>query len=97
MITTKQRAYLRGLANRIPALYQVGKGGVNQNFIDMINDALEKNELIKVTVLENSGESAREICHQVIDATNSDPVQVIGNKFIIYRASKEEPTIVLPK
>lgn len=97
MITTKQRAYLRGLANKIPALYQVGKGGVNDNFIEMIDDALEKNELLKVTVLENSGETPRDICHQVMDATNAEPVQVIGNKFIIYRRSVENPTIILPK
>lgn len=97
MITTKQRAYLRGLANKVPALYQVGKGGVTENFITMILDSLEKNELIKITVLENSGCTPREICDEVIAATNAEPVQVIGSKFVIYKPSTENPTIVLPK
>ena len=97
MITTKQRAYLRGLANKVPALYQVGKGGVTENFIAMILDSLEKNELIKITVLENSGCTAREICNEVVAATESEPVQVIGSKFVIYKPSVENPTIVLPK
>lgn len=95
MITTKQRAYLRGLANKIPALYQVGKGGVNENFIKMIDDTLEKNELIKVTVLENSGCTPREICGEVVSAVGAEPVQVIGNKFVIYRRSTENPQIEL--
>ena len=95
MITTKQRAYLRGLANKIPALYQVGKGGVNENFIKMIDDTLEKNELIKVTVLENSGCTPREICGEVIAAVGAEPVQVIGNRFVIYRRSTENPQIEL--
>ena len=82
MITTKQRAYLRGLANKVPALYQVGKGGVTENFITMILDSLEKNELIKITVLENSGCTPREICDEVIAATNAEPVQVSSNSHL---------------
>ncbi len=97
MITTKQRAYLRGLANKVPALYQVGKGGVSENFIKMILDSLEKNELIKITVLENTGCTTREICNQVVALTDAEPVQVIGGKFVIYKPSQENPTIVLPK
>jgi len=97
MITTKQRAYLRGLANKVPALYQVGKGGVTENFVTMILDSLEKNELIKITVLENSGCTPREICDEVVAATGAEPVQVIGSKFVIYKPSTENPAIVLPK
>ena len=96
-MTSKERAALRAQANSLEPLFQVGKGGVNDNFIAMIDDALEKNELLKVTVLENSGETPRDICHQVMEATNAEPVQVIGNKFIIYRRSVENPTIALPK
>ena len=59
MITSKQRAYLRGLANGIPAIMQIGKGGISENLIKTISDALEARELIKLTVLENSMETQR--------------------------------------
>ncbi|MCI5893238.1 MAG: ribosome assembly RNA-binding protein YhbY [Clostridiales bacterium] len=95
MITSKQRAYLRSLANKVPALYQVGKDGVNENMIELINNALEARELIKVHVLDNAFMSAREASDQLADATNSDVVQVIGNKFVLYKESKENKKIEL--
>lgn len=95
MLNSKQRAYLRGLANKIPALYQVGKDGINENMIELINNALEARELIKVHVLDNAFMSAREAAGELSDATNSDVVQVIGNKFILYKESKENKKIEL--
>ena len=88
-MTSKERAYLRGLANRVPSLYQVGKDGVSENMIKQIDDALEARELIKGNVLENSMMSAREVAEELALKTASQVVQVIGNKFILYRRSKK--------
>lgn len=97
MLTSKQRAFLRGLANKETAIMQVGKGGINENFIKNVNDALEKREIIKIHVLENSLMDTREVCTEVCEMSGAEPVQVIGSKFVIYKESKENKTIVLPK
>lgn len=97
MITSKQRAYLRGLANTMPSLYQLGKNGINDNFIKQINDALEAREMIKVTVLETAMLSAKEACNEVAGLTNAEPVAAIGYKFVLYRQSKDNKKIELPK
>ena len=65
MITSKQRAYLRGLANNIPAIMQIGKGGIGENLIKTVSDALEARELIKLTVLENSMESPKDVANEL--------------------------------
>ncbi|MBQ2931489.1 MAG: ribosome assembly RNA-binding protein YhbY [Clostridia bacterium] len=88
-MTSKERAYLRGLANRVPSLYQVGKDGITENVIKQIDDALEARELIKGNVLENSMMSAREVAEELAAATSSQVVQVIGNRFILYRRTKK--------
>lgn len=88
-MTSKERAYLRGLANRVPSLYQVGKDGISENMIKQIDDALEARELIKGNVLENSMMTAREAAEELASKTASQVVQVIGNKFILYRRSKK--------
>ncbi len=84
-MTSKERAYLRGLANRVPSLYQVGKDGVTENVIKQIDDALTARELIKGNVLENALMSAREVAEELAAATGSQVVQVIGNRFVLYR------------
>lgn len=96
MINSKQRAYLRGLANTEPALYQVGKDGVTENMVALINDALEARELIKVHVLDNAFMSAREAAAELSVPTKSDVVQVIGNKFVLYKESVDNRKIILP-
>jgi len=96
MLTGKQRSYLRSLANGIDSVFQVGKGGVNDNMIKQFNEALEARELIKVTVLKNSLEDVREVCDEAARLTGSEVVQVIGNKFILYKESKENKVIELP-
>ncbi|AUG58232.1 ribosome assembly RNA-binding protein YhbY [Acetivibrio saccincola] len=93
MLTGKQRSYLKGLANRIEPIFQVGKGSINDNMIKQFNDALEARELIKVNVLKNSPGEVREICEEVARMTKSEIVQVIGNKFVLYRESKENKVI----
>lgn len=88
-MTSKERAYLRGLANRVPSLYQVGKDGISENMVKQIDLALEARELIKGNVLENSMMTAREVAEELAAKTASQVVQVIGNKFILYRRTKK--------
>ena len=95
MITSKQRGYLRGLANTLPAIFQLGKEGINENFIKQINEALEARELIKVKVLENSGLSSREASDIICTVLKCEGVQSIGSKCVLYRRSKTKPKIEL--
>ena len=95
MITSKQRAYLRGLANSIPTIMQIGKGGIGENLIKTVSDALEARELIKLGVLENSMETPREVADALSEATGSDVVGVIGRKVILYRESVNHKKIEL--
>ncbi len=96
-MTSKQRAYLRGLANKIDAIFQVGKNGISDNLIMQVNDALEARELIKLNVLETSPEDIQEIANTLSKATNSVLVQTVGNKITLYRARKRNSKIQLPK
>lgn len=96
MLTGKQRSYLRSLSNTIPPIFQVGKGGVGDNMVAQFDDALEARELIKATVLKNSISDVRDICQEIADRTNAEVVQVIGNKFVLYRESKDAKVIELP-
>ena len=95
MITSKERAYLRGLANGIPAIMQIGKGGIGENLIKTVSDALEARELIKLTVLENSMESPKEVANALAEATGSDVVAVVGKKIVLYRESVNHKKIEL--
>ena len=95
MLTSKQRALLRSMANRLPAIFQIGKGGVGDQMIRELMDALEARELIKITVLETAMLDTREACNIVCEATDAQPVQVIGNKFVIYKESRDHKTIEL--
>ena len=95
MLTSKQRAYLRSLSNRLEPIFQVGKGGINDNQLKQIDEALEKRELVKVHVLENALLDTRAVCNEVADALGAEPVQVIGKKFIIYKESRENKRIDL--
>lgn len=97
MITSKQRAYLRGLANDIPAIMQVGKGGLSENLTKTFSDALEARELVKFTVLENSGETARAVADALAEALGADVVAVTGRKVVLYRRAKKKPAIELPQ
>ncbi len=95
-MTSKQRAYLRGLANTMQPILQIGKEGLSANVIKQADDALEARELIKGTVLQNSPISAREALEKLCAATGASAVQAIGNRFVLYRARKKEQRITLP-
>jgi RNA-binding protein len=96
MITSKQRAYLRSLANPIPTIMQIGKGGLTENLLKTVSDALEARELIKLHVLENSGEDAYDLLQELAAQLGAEPVAVVGRKIVLYRASEKKPVIVLP-
>ena len=98
-LTSKQRAQLRGLANDLDTIVQVGKDGIGDNLVKQVNDALEARELIKGRVLENSLLTAREAAEELAVATRSEVVQVIGSKFVLYRYqhNKEKRKIQLVK
>lgn len=97
MLTSKQRAYLRSLANPIDTIVMVGKGGMSAEIIKQADDALTARELIKGKVLETAGITPREVAEQLSDETSADVVQVIGTKFVLYRKNEKEPKITLPK
>ncbi len=97
MLTSKQRSYLRSLANGIEPIFQVGKGGISDNMVKQFNDALEARELVKASVLKNSMSDTRDISQEISSLTGSEVVQVIGNKFVLYKESKEDKVIVLPE
>ena len=95
-MTSKQRAYLRALSNKLDAIFQVGKNGLNDNLIKQVDDALEARELIKLSVLETSPDDNFFVANELALKTNSVLVQVIGNKVTLYRPKKKNPRIVLP-
>lgn len=96
MLTGKQRAYLRGLANNISPIFQIGKNGVEENFLIQVSQALEARELIKIKVLENSGLETRETSDKICKTLKCEGVQAIGNKITLYKKSKNKPKIELP-
>ena len=95
MLTSKQRAYLRGRANDYETIFQVGKGGINENMLEQIDNALEARELIKLAVLDNCAWTPREAAEALAEATVAAVVGTIGKKLILYRPSKKNPKIVL--
>ena len=91
-LTSKQRAQLRGMANGIETILQVGKDGIGENLIRQADDALEARELIKGRVLDNNLEyDARLAAQTLAKATRSEVVQVIGTRFVLYRESHSKP------
>lgn len=77
-------------------IFQVGKNGVEENFLKQVDQALEARELIKIKALENSGLTAREVSDYICKALNCEGVQAIGSKLVIYRKAKKNPKIELP-
>ena len=99
-LTSKQRAQLRGLANGLDTILHIGKEGIGDNLVQQANEALEARELIKGRVLESAMLTPREACQTLARLTRSEPVQVIGTKFVLYREShskEKKDKIVLVK
>ena len=95
MLTSKQRAQLRSIASNEPTIMQVGKSGVTEPMVKTVSDALEARELIKMRVLENSGEAARDVAEALAEATGAEVVAVIGKCLILYRESETKKKIEL--
>jgi RNA-binding protein len=96
MLTGKQKRFLRSKAHHLKPIFQVGKIGVNDNMIVQINEALEKRELIKVSILQNCMEDKDNIAEQLQDGTHAEIVQIIGNNIVLYKESEENKQIQLP-
>lgn len=94
MLTSKQRAVLRGMANSMDTIFQVGKGGISDTLVAQTDDALRARELIKLRVLENSGYTAREAAEQLAEQTGSEVVQVIGSRFVLYRRNPKSRSLI---
>ena len=82
MLNSKQRAKLRSMANSLETILQIGKGGISENTVKQVEDALKARELIKIRVLENSIYSAKEAANEIAQATGCDVVQVVGTRII---------------
>lgn len=96
-MTTKQRAYLKGLAMTIEPIYQIGKSSLTPEITEGVSEALEARELIKINVLKNCMDDTNEVARTLAERTHSELVQVIGKKIVLYRESKDRKKIVLPK
>ena len=96
-MTSKQRAYLKGLASTLEPIFQVGKGSVTPEVIEAISEAFNTRELIKLSVLKNCLDDPRAIAEVIAERTRSQVVQVIGKKIILYKPDRKNPKIILPK
>ncbi|MGP4067661.1 ribosome assembly RNA-binding protein YhbY [Halobacillus sp. B29] len=96
MLTSRQKKHLRAESHHVQPIFQVGKSGVNENMTTQMEEALEKRELIKVSILQNCFEDNKEVADQIAKSTGAHIVQVIGNTIILYKESKENKQIELP-
>ncbi|MCM3705235.1 MULTISPECIES: ribosome assembly RNA-binding protein YhbY [Cytobacillus] len=95
MLTGKQKRLLRSKAHHLSPIFQVGKGGVNENMIKQVGEALEARELLKVSVLQNCEEDRDAVAQQLSEGAKADVVQIIGNIIVLYKESKENKQINL--
>ncbi|MFS0822624.1 ribosome assembly RNA-binding protein YhbY [Bacillus sp. 1P02SD] len=97
MLTGKQKRFLRSKAHHLDPIFQVGKGGVNDNMIKQISDALEARELLKISVLQNCEEDRDTVAEELSKGAKAELVQIIGNTIVLYKESKENKKLELPK
>ena len=93
MLTSTQRATLRGIASTYETIFQIGKGGISETLIQQVKDALRKRELIKLHVLDNCPMDAREAAAELAEATGAEVVQVIGSRFVLFLRNPKEPVV----
>lgn len=96
MLTSKQRAYLKSISNKLDPVFQIGKSGVSDKQISQIDDYLRVHEIMKIRVLDNSLYTAKEAAAEIAQAIEADVVQVIGSIGILYKKNEKEPVINLP-
>ena len=90
MITTKQRAFLRGLGNALEPVMQIGKDGISENSLIALQGLLDARELVKIKILKNCDKTPREICDYLCSSLQADAVQVIGNIVILFKKSTKK-------
>lgn len=95
-MTSKQRSYLKSLANSLDPIIQIGKSSLTPEVTQAVSEAFNTRELIKLAVLKNCADDPRAIAEMLAERTHSQVVQVIGKKIILYKESKEHKKIVLP-
>ena len=96
-MTSKQRAYLKSLASNLTPIFNVGKASISPEMAAGIDEALEKRELIKISVLKNCFDEPIVIAQTLAERTHAQVVQVIGKKIVLYRPAKKDPKIKLPQ
>lgn len=95
-MTSKQRAYLRGLANTLEPIFQIGKSSISPELVEGIAEALKARELIKISVLKNCMDDPKEIAQIISERTRSEIIHVMGKKIVLYKESKDKKKITLP-
>ena len=95
-MTSKQRAYLKGLAMNIDPIMQIGKSSISPELVSAVEECFNTHELIKLAVLKNCLDDPREIAEVIAERTHSQAVQVIGRKIVLYKPDKNKPKIILP-
>jgi RNA-binding protein len=96
-MTSKQRAYLVGLANSLDPVMQIGKASLSPEVTEAVGEAFNNRELIKVSVLKNCLDDPRELAEMLAERTHSEVVKVIGKKIVLFKQNKNNPKILLPK
>ncbi len=97
MLTSKQRAALMSMASHVTPIFQIGKASLTPEIVQAVDLALEKRELVKLSVLKNCADDPKELAEMIAERTRSQVVQVIGKKIVLFRVSKKKPVIQLPK
>lgn len=97
LITGKQRSFLKSMANSIDPIFQIGKGGVSDNLIKQVDDALNAREIVKISILKNSDLDPKQVAIELADELNAEFIQSIGKRFTLYRESEKNKKIDLPK
>lgn len=95
-LTSKQRAYLKGLASNLEPVFQIGKASLTPEVTNAVEEAFHTRELLKVAVLKNCFDDPRAIAEALADRTHSTVVHVIGKKIVLYKKDKKNPKIILP-
>ena len=96
-MTSKQRAYLKGLASNIDPIFQVGKASLTPEVTEAVAESFNTRELVKISVLKNCIDDPKEIASILAERTHSEVVMVIGKKIVLYKESKDHKKIELPK
>ena len=95
-MTGKQRAYLRGEANSMNPVLQIGKDGITKAVIDQVEETIASKELIKIRVLDNSLYGTKEAAHELADAIDAEVIQTIGSVIVLFKQDEEDSSYNLP-